>query len=112
MTTRKAELGELETLILLAVLRLGDAAYVRRIREEVATRGGRELSRGATYATISRLERKGFVELVEPDPNDASEGQVKRSVRITGHGLDTLRAAQGHLIDMRAGLESILDGSS
>ena len=57
MTSRKASLGELETLMLLAVLRLEGDASARRIRHEVGTRGGRdwEISleasvRGLTFA--------------------------------------------------------------
>lgn len=107
MTSRKAALGELETLIMLAVLRLEDEASVRRIREEIGQRGGRRLSRGATYATVSRLERKGFLTLhVE---QVASGGRADHRFEVTSQGLETLRTAQAHLDRMRAGLESILD---
>ena len=107
MTTRKATLGELETLMLLAVLRLEGDASVRRIRHEVGHRGGRELSRGATYATLSRLERKGFLEVGTEEP--AAGGRAEHRFAITKKGLETLRTAQRYLAQMRAGLESILD---
>ena len=109
MTTRKATLGELETLMLLAVLRLKEGASVRRIRTEVADRGGRELSRGATYATLSRLERKGFLSVRSEEPD--SGGRAEHRFLVSEAGLETLRISQQYLTQMRAGLESILDVS-
>lgn len=107
MTHRKAALGELETLILLAVLRLDGEASVRRIREEIGECGGRSLSRGATYATVSRLERKGFLSLHVD--HAGSGGRADHRFEVTKEGLQTLRVAQAHLDRMRAGLESILE---
>ena len=106
MTSRKADLGELESLIMLAVLRLEGDASVARVREEVAKRGGRQLSRGATYATVARLQRKGFLSLSLED--SAAGGRPMHHFSVTKRGLETLRTAQQHLIRMRAGLESIL----
>jgi DNA-binding PadR family transcriptional regulator len=107
MTSRKAALGELETLVILAVLRLEDQASVRRIREEIGERGGRRLSRGATYATVSRLERKGLLTLHVKQA--VSGGRADHRFEVTSQGLETLRTAQAHFDCMRAGLESILD---
>jgi DNA-binding PadR family transcriptional regulator len=109
MTSRKAALGELETLVMLAVLRLGNEASVRRIRDEIGARAGRRLSRGATYATVSRLGRKGLLTLhVE---QAVSGGRADHRFEVTSEGLETLRTAQAYLDRMRAGLESILDAS-
>ena len=110
MTTRRADLGELETLVMLAVLRLRSEASVRRIREEIAERGGRRLSRGALYATLSRLERKGLLGVSVRQPNEV--GRAIHHFELTREGLATLRTAQLHLSRMRAGLESILEPSS
>lgn len=109
MTSRKAALGELETLIMLAVLRLEGRASARLIREEIGERGGRRLSRGATYATVSRLQRKGFLALHANEA--ASADRAEHRFEVTNEGLETLRTAQAHLDRMRAGLESILDVS-
>ena len=109
MTTRKAGLGELETLVMLAVLRVDNEASVRRIRQEVATRGGRELSRGAMYATISRLEGKGFLRRSVVEPSANRGGRAEHRFAITKHGLATLRTALRHLNRMRTGLDTILD---
>ena len=47
-------LGDLEQLVMLAVMRTGDDAYGVRIADEIARHGGRDL----TFATIHKaLER-------------------------------------------------------
>ncbi len=109
MPKRRADLGELETLVMLAALRLKTESSVRRIREEVADRGGRPISRGAMYATVSRLEKKGFL---KRDSQEAEQGRTQHHFEVTRQGLATLRTAQRYLTQMRAGLESILDSTT
>ncbi len=53
-----ASLGEFETLVLLAVLHLGDGAYPPAVRGEIERRAWRRVSRGAVYVTLDRLEAK------------------------------------------------------
>ena len=48
-------MGELEQLILLAVIRLGDDAYGVRIREMIRERTGREVSAGGVYTILARM---------------------------------------------------------
>ena len=52
-------LGEFEQLVLLALLRLGEEAYGMAVRREIETRASRDVSIGAVYATLDRLEEKG-----------------------------------------------------
>jgi PadR family transcriptional regulator PadR len=54
-------LGTFEEQVLLAVLRTGDAAYGMIVRREIEDVTGREISVGATYATLDRLEAKKLV---------------------------------------------------
>ena len=56
-----APLGDFEQLVLMGVLRLGDAAYGAAIRQEIHARSGRDVSISAVYTTLDRLEAKGFV---------------------------------------------------
>jgi len=67
---RGAYLGEFEQVVLLALVRLGDGAYGLRIRREIETRTSREVSIGAVYATLDRLESQGLVlsSLGDPTP--------------------------------------------
>ena len=54
----RAYLGELEQIVLLALIRLGDNAYGVPIRQEIERRTKRSLSIGALYRTLERLEDK------------------------------------------------------
>lgn len=54
-------LGEFEHIVVLALLRLGDRTYGVTVRQEIELRIGREVSIGAIYATLGRLETKGYV---------------------------------------------------
>ena len=61
-------LGELEQLILLAILRLDGKAYAVPILDEVQSKTGLSLSRGSVYVTLDRLEKKGYLESWFADP--------------------------------------------
>jgi PadR family transcriptional regulator PadR len=54
-------LGSLEHIILLALVRLKDNAYGMTVRREIEERTGRNISIGAVYTTLERLEAKGYV---------------------------------------------------
>ena len=99
-----SSVGELEVLLLLSVLRLGDEAYGVAVRDELERRTGRRLSRGAVYATLRRLESKGFLvsELGEPTPERG--GRAKRFLSPSAAGLEALRSSLRDLDRMREGL--------
>ena len=107
MTTRKAGLGELETLVMLAVLRLSERADARHIRAEMDERAGRAISRGAMYATLARMERKGLLR-VSSAGGDAGQRGAPQRFEVTESGLETLREAQANLDRMREGLGALL----
>jgi PadR family transcriptional regulator PadR len=54
-------LGVLEEQILVAVLRTSADAYGMEVRREIERVTGRDLAIGAVYATLDRLEAKGFL---------------------------------------------------
>src|SRR5713226_7309354 len=80
-------LGEFEHIILLALLRLEDRAYGVTARQEIQFRIKREVSIGAVYATLDRLETKGYVKSFHGDPTPERGGRSKRFFRVTGKGL-------------------------
>ena len=93
-------LGEFEQMVLLAAARLGDQSYGMAIRREIASRTGREVSIGAVYATLDRLEVKGFVR-----PRDVqSGGRARRFFDVTAAGLGALEASREMHTRMWAGL--------
>lgn len=55
-------LGELEEMVLLAAVRLGEGAYGAAILRELDEEAGRDVPRGSVYITLERLESKGLVE--------------------------------------------------
>jgi DNA-binding PadR family transcriptional regulator len=89
-------LGEVEQLVLLAVLRLGDEAYAVPIRALIEQDAGATLSRGTVYVTLERLERKGYVTSWFSDPQAVRGGKARRIFRVKPAGIaairDTVRA--------------------
>ena len=71
-------LGEVEQLVLLAVLRLDEEAYAVSIRAVILEEAGVDLSRGTIYVTLERLERKGYVTSWFSDPQAVRGGKARR----------------------------------
>jgi PadR family transcriptional regulator PadR len=104
--------GELEQLILLAILRLGSEAYGMTVARELEQQAGRRLSRGALYTTLDRLETKGLVRWkVEPGGTER-RGLPRRMYSVTSRGVTTLRTSQRVLHRMWHGLEHLLNDPS
>ena len=59
--TDDTPLGVFEEQVLVAVLRTRDDAYGMAVRREIERVTGRDLTIGAVYATLDRLEAKGLV---------------------------------------------------
>ncbi len=57
----RESLGDLEQLVLLATLRLGERAYGVSIVDEIRDCGRRSVSRAAVYIVLRRLQRKGLL---------------------------------------------------
>lgn len=114
MPTMKAEdvyVGELEQLILLLVLRLGDEAYANPIREELARTAGRRMARGALYTALERLEQKGCLRSTMGNPLPERGGRARRYFTVTTAGLRALRQSRRVLLGLWDGLESKLETS-
>jgi PadR family transcriptional regulator PadR len=99
-------LGSLEHIVLLALLRLGNHAYGMTVRREIEERTGRNLSIGAVYATLERLEAKGYVSSFTGEPTSERGGRAKRHFRIEADGQQALRASQQAIRKMILGLKN------
>jgi PadR family transcriptional regulator, regulatory protein PadR len=97
-------LGSLEHLVLLALVRLGDNAYGMTVRREIEARTGRDLSIGAIYATLERLEAKGYIRSDIGEPTAERGGRAKRIFRLEAKGEKALDASQQALRSMTAGI--------
>ncbi len=100
-------LGEFEHIIVLALLRLEDQAYGVSVRQEIEFRTKREVSIGAVYATLGRLETKGYVKSRHGDPTPERGGRSKRFFRVTAKGVAAVNRTQCALQSMTEGLELI-----
>jgi len=97
-------LGEFEHIVLLAVLRLGDQAYGVTVRREIEVRTRREVSIGAIYATLDRLEAKGYVKSELGDPTPERGGRSKRFFRVSAKGVAAVNRTHRALQSMTVGL--------
>jgi hypothetical protein len=96
-------LGEVEQLVLLAVLRLGDGAYAVPVRELILREAGVDLSRGTVYVTLERLEGKGYVTSWFSEPLAVRGGKARRYFRLRPSGVDAVRAAKRAVDRLAAG---------
>jgi len=101
----REHLGELEQIVLLAVMRASPTAYGVPIRLEIEERTGRSLTVGALYRTLDRLEQKGYVASWFGDPTPERGGRSKRYFKVRPTGLRALRASRDALAAMWDGLE-------
>jgi len=111
MSRKPPYLGELEQMVLMAILRLDGDAYGLNILRELNERAGRKVSPGALYATLDRLEGKGAVRSRFADPDPGRGGKPKRFMAVTAGGKAALRAARVAWTRLSEGLEGILGGS-
>ena len=100
-------LGEFEHMIVLALLRLEDRAYGVTVRQEIEFRTKREVSIGAVYATLDRLEAKGYVKSRLGDPTPERGGRSKRFFQITPKGVAAVNRTHRALQSMTEGLDLV-----
>lgn len=79
-------LGEFEELVLLMVAILQDEAYVYNLREEILVQINRSVAMGALHATLSRLEKKGFLDSEMKGATQERGGRRKRVYQLTASG--------------------------
>ncbi len=108
---KRTYLGEFEHLVLLAILTLGDEAHGMAIREDLAARADREVTRSAAYITLERLVTKGYLEARMGEPTGKRGGRAKRLFTLTDGGREALQESGRALQRMWAGHESLLEES-
>ena len=98
-------MGSFETTVLLALLRLGNRAYGMEVREEIERCTGREVSYGAVYTALDRLETKGLVSYRLGDSSPERGGRARKYFRVLAAGRAALRDSREHLSTMWKGVE-------
>lgn len=107
-------LGEFEQLILFSVLQLGDGAFGVSIREDIEERTGREVSAGAIYTTLGRLEDRGIVRSRVGEPTPGRAGRPRKYYSLEPAGakalLDSYAAIQAMAGDLVPKLRDLAGG--
>lgn len=98
-------LGELEQLVLLAVLQVGDDAYGIPVRDAIHRLAGRDLTFGTIYKTLNRMEEKGLVRSRVGRASPVRAGRRTRCYVVTAAGRLAVRQSLGALRRMIADLD-------
>jgi len=104
-------LGNFELMVMLAVIRLGDAAYGVPISKAIEESTSREVLIGSVYAALERLEEKGFVASEVGESTPERGGRAKRYFRITKEGLRQVRDTRGALIKLWRNFPALQEGT-
>lgn len=97
-------LGEFEQLLLFAVLRLGEKAYGVSIRKEIARQTGKDVSAGAVYTGLDRLQSRGYVSSREAESAPSRGGRRRKYYRLETEGARALQTTFGHVTRMADGV--------
>ena len=101
--------SDFEQQVLLAVWRLGDAAYGASVRDEIEERTGKEVAQGAVYVTLVRLEKKGLLRSHLSDPTPVRGGKAKRFFEILPDGIAGVTAARASMERLWEGLPGTVE---
>jgi DNA-binding PadR family transcriptional regulator len=105
------QLGDLEELVLLSVLRLGEGAYGAGVRDELKTEAGRSVSVSTVYVTLMRLEEKGYVRSWMGEATATRGGKARRHFSLSPQGLEALEAVRKVRDRMWAGASVTEEGA-
>lgn len=90
-------MGDLERMVLTAVLGKGNNAYGVEIRDCIEKDAGHKVSLPAIYTTLARLEKKGFLTSKEGEITPERGGKAKLYFTVTGSGQRALKSSYGML---------------
>jgi DNA-binding PadR family transcriptional regulator len=100
-----SHLGDLEELVLLAVLRLGEEADGNSVREALSDDAGRKVSVSTVYVTLMRLEEKGYARSWKGEPSGARGGKARRFYEVSPEGREALEQVRATRERMWRGVE-------
>jgi PadR family transcriptional regulator PadR len=89
-----------EELILLAILKLKENAYIVTLRRHIKEITGKSINYGSLCNTLSALIRKGYIKSRESDPLPRQGGRRKVLYSLTAEGKKALK--QAYHIQQRA----------
>lgn len=103
-------LGEFELVAMITIIRLGADAYGVPISREIEQQTARKVTFGSVYATLDRLEKKGFVRSSLGEATPERGGRAKRYFRVTTTGLQMVRETKRTLTKLWRGVRELEGG--
>jgi len=105
-------LSQLELMVLLAVMSSGRNAYGVLVSRNIAEKSGRDVALASVYATLERLERKGFVKSALGEPTAERGGKARTYFTATATGIQEAREAHATLLRLSADLPALKGGAA
>ncbi|MGB2426433.1 MAG: PadR family transcriptional regulator [Alteromonas sp.] len=100
----KKYLGELEQVLLLTILRLNNRTYGVEIRQAMLDLINRDISIGALYTTLGRLESKGLVNSAMGEASPERGGRAKKYYSVSAQGQTALKNSLSGISTLSEGL--------
>ena len=104
MPDKEKYLGELEQLILLAILRTDNKSYGIEISDIILEHGKRDVSLGSLYITLNRMEKKGLVSSCVGEATAQRGGRAKKYFSVTAEGQYSIQKSISLFKNMTQGL--------
>lgn len=104
-------LSQLELMVLLAVMSSGRDAYGVLISRNITEKSGRDIALASVYATLERLERKGFVKSALGEPTAERGGKARTYFTATATGVEEAQEAHATLLRLSADLPALKGGA-
>lgn len=105
-------LTDLELMILLATMRVGDEAYAVTIAREILDTAKRDVALAVVYATLDRLQAGGLVASRFGEPTAERGGRAKKFFRVTAKGVREARATREALSALWHGVPDLKGGAA
>jgi len=103
-------LSDFELIVMLVLLRLGDEAYGVPIARDIEEQTRREVKLGSVYATLDRLEEKGYVVSALGEPTQERGGRAKRYFHVTKPGMREVRETRRMLTKLWRSVPELAGG--
>lgn len=104
MGDKEKYLGEFEHILLLALLKLDKQAYGTKIRQLLQQTIDRDVTIGALYATLERLEKKKLIKSSLGESTPERGGRAKRYFKVSAKGKQALSRSRSAIDRMWQGV--------
>lgn len=100
-------MSELEEVVLRTIQHLNNDAYGVEIRDTILGKTGKTVSLGSIYATLERLEDKGYLSARMGEATEERGGKAKRYYSVNGAGQSAIKDADSTRASLAARVGSV-----